>query len=145
MAPDWWPLPPLRRWSPLTFLFPTRYVDRDPFWADFDLDDWSKTDYEWTQDAWNGLRDFATAPRDTVEQGRGDCEDYALVAIAWAVAQGRSGVGIGFCWAWPYPWPTHVIAFDDERVYSSGRRVRTSVPEWTAGSKYRFTLTRRIT
>ena len=145
MASDWWPLPPLRRWSPLTFLVPSRYVDRDPTWADFDLDSWSAAEYEWTPDPWNGFRDFAAFPRDTVERGQGDCEDYALVAIAWAVANGRSGVGIGFCWAWPYPWPTHVIAFDDERVYSSGRRLRTSVPEWTADSEYRFTLTRSIT
>lgn len=144
MIPDWLSLPPLKRWSPLTFLFPSRYVDRDEFWVDFDLDTWSREEYTWTQDPWNGFRDFAAHPKDTVDRDRGDCEDYALVAIAWAIAQDRSGVGIGFCWKRPYPWPTHVIAFDDERVYSSGRRIKKSVDEWTADSSYRFTLRRRI-
>lgn len=123
----------VRRWTPLTFLFPGRYVDRDPFWAEFDLEGWS---YDWVQDDWNGLSDFATPPRETVERGQGDCEDYALVAISWAVANDREGVGIAFCWELPWPIPTHVIAFDDERVYSSGEILTMSVEAWVERSEY---------
>jgi hypothetical protein len=135
----------LRRWTPLTLLLPGRYVEYDERWESFDLLEWSRDDYEWTEDPWNGYRDFARTPRETLRSGRGDCEDYALVAISWAIARGRSGVGLGFCWEVPYPWPTHVIAFDDERVYSSGVVSRESVDEWAANSHYDFVLRRRLT
>ncbi|RMB24201.1 hypothetical protein ATH50_1442 [Haloplanus aerogenes] len=134
----------LRRWTPLTFLAPDRYVDRDDWWRTFDFDAWSRSVYEWTADAWNGFRDFAQQPRACVETGRGDCEDYALVALASAVARERPAVGIAFCWELPYPWPTHVIAFDDDFVYSSGDIVETSVDEWVRASRYSFAVRRRL-
>ncbi|MFC5135872.1 MULTISPECIES: hypothetical protein [Haloferacaceae] len=133
-----------RRWTPFTFLAPDRYVDRGERWAEFDLEEWSRSEYDWTQDPWNGFRDFARRPHECVEAGRGDCEDYALVALSWAVAHEREGVGIAFCWDLPYPWPRHVIAFDDERVYSSGDIVETSVDEWVADSKYAFSVRRHV-
>jgi len=134
----------LRRWTPLTFLVPDRYVGRDEWWRTFDFEGWSQSTYEWTEDPWNGFRDFAQHPRDCVESGRGDCEDYALVALASAVARDRDGVDIAFCWEFPYPWPTHVIAFDDEFVYSSGDIVETSVDEWVRDSTYDGALRRRL-
>jgi hypothetical protein len=135
----------LARWTPITLLFPGRYVDRDPFWADFDLLTWSEETYDWDQDEWSGWRDFAARPRQTVERGHGDCEDYALVAVAWAVANGREGVGLAFCWDPPWPIPTHVIAYDHERVYSSGNVVPGTVDGWIAESKqYEFAVERAI-
>jgi len=133
-----------RRWTPLTYVAPGRFVDRDPFWADFDLEDWAAAEYQWNQDRWNGFADFARRPRRTVSAGTGDCEDFALVAVSWAVANGREDVGIAFCWKPPYPWPSHVIAFDAERVYSSGDVDRTSVDAWVDESDYVFTLRRRV-
>lgn len=135
----------VRRWTPLTFLAPTRYIDEGPFEEEFELRTWARDHYEWTQDPWNGLLDFAERPADTVEVGRGDCEDFALVAISWAVARERSGVGLGFCWESTRPWPTHVIAFDDEYVYSSGSISEESVDEWLDDSKYAYVLRRRVT
>jgi hypothetical protein len=134
----------LRRWTPLTFLFPARYVDHGSRWEQFDLVTWSEEDYEWIQDPWNGFRDFAQRPPETVEHGRGDCEDYALVAVAWAVANDRSGVGLAFCWEVPFPWPRHVIAYDDERVYSSGSITESGVDEWIEDSKYVFEVRRQL-
>jgi len=134
----------LTRWTPLTFLFPRRYVDRGGFWTDFDLKEWSRETYDWDQDEWSGWWDFAAEPRETVERGHGDCEDYALVAVAWAVAHGRTGVGIAFCWDPPWPFPTHVIAYDDERVYSSGKVSAASVDEWVEASTYSFALRRPV-
>lgn len=134
----------LRQWTPLTFLAPGRYVDRDVDWQHFDLEEWSRATYEWTEDPWNGFRDFARPPATTLAEGHGDCEDYALVAASWALGTGREGVGIAFCWAWPYPWPRHVIAFDADRVYSSGDVVRASVDEWVRDSRYDYALERRI-
>lgn len=134
----------LDRWTPLTFLAPGRFVDRDPWWASFDLLQWSTSEYEWSEDAWNGYRDFAQHPRDTVASGRGDCEDYALVALAWALARDRSGLGIAFCFEPPTPWPTHVVGFDDEFVYSSGAVVRTPLDSWLERSRYAFAVRRRL-
>jgi hypothetical protein len=135
----------LPRWTPLTYIAPEQYVDSADFWTEFDLERWSRTSYEWTEDPWNGLRDFARRPKETVTAGTGDCEDYALVAASWAVAQGRDGVGLAFCWESPYPWPRHAIAFDAERVYSSGTISRKSVDQWVEESKYVFFVSRRIT
>jgi len=134
----------LQRWTPLTFLFPARYVDGDDRWGSFNLLEWSDADYEWTQDPWNGISDFAQRPGETVDSGRGDCEDYALVALAWAVANGRDRVGLAFCWELPYPWPRHVIAYDDERVYSSGHVSEKRVGEWIDDSRYEFAVRRRV-
>lgn len=134
----------LRRWTPLTFLFPASYVETDPIWADFDFRRWAREDYEWTQDPWNGFRDFAKRPSETVAQERGDCEDFALVAISWAAAQNRPGVGVGFCWESNRPWPTHVIAYDAEHVYSSGEIREVDVDDWIGASKYAFALKRRV-
>lgn len=133
-----------RRWTPLTFLAPRRFVAELPFEDESGFRRWAHEEYEWTQDPWNGLVDVAKRPADTVAAGRGDCEDFALVAISWAVAQGRSGVGIGFCWEWTRPWPTHVIAFDDEYVYSSGAIIETSVDAWLEDSSYVYVLRRRV-
>ncbi|MUW14405.1 hypothetical protein GJ633_06800 [Halorubrum sp. CBA1125] len=135
----------VRRWTPLTFVAPARYVDRDDWWQSFDLEAWSQSEYVWTQDEWNGYLDLAKYPRECVEMGRGDCEDYALVALSWAVAHDRDGIGLGFCWDPPYPWPRHVIAFDEEYVYSSGNIYEMSVDEWKADSRYSFVLRRRVT
>ncbi|MFB6136419.1 MAG: hypothetical protein ABEJ04_06635 [Halobacteriaceae archaeon] len=133
-----------RWWTPFVFLAPGRYVDRSDFWADFDFDSWSESTYEWTSDEWHGYRDVATPPAETVATGRGDCEDYALVAASWALARERGDVGLGFCWESPYPWARHVVAYDDERVYSSGSVTRESVAEWLDGSRYVYCLRRPV-
>ncbi|MFC4360590.1 hypothetical protein ACFO0N_21810 [Halobium salinum] len=109
------------RWTPFVFLAPDRYVADGEFWAEFDFRTWSRRGYEWVSDPWNGFRDVAKRPRETLAEGRGDCEDYALVAASWARARGHEGVGLGFCLESPYPWPRHAIAYDDRFVYSSGR------------------------
>lgn len=134
----------LRRWTPLTYLFPRRYLDTEYAWSDFDLHEWAAERYEWTQDPWNGFRDFASRPRETIDRERGDCEDFALVAMSWAVANDRPGVGLGFCWEQWRPWPTHVIAYDDEAVYSSGHVERTTVDDWLRDSRYTWVLRRRV-
>lgn len=134
----------LRRWTPLTALVPQYYVDSDVDWEGFDLRDWSATSYDWSRDPWNGYRDFAKRPEETIADGAGDCEDYALVAASWALAHGRSGVGLGFCWEWPYPWPRHVIAFDETNVYSSGDITEGAVNDYLERSEYDYCLRRRI-
>lgn len=131
-------------WTPFTFLFPWRYVETGEPWSSLDLDDWSADEYDWIADDWNGFKDFASPPRETLDLGEGDCEDYALVAASWALTHGRDGVGIAFCIEKPRVWPTHVIAFDEERVYSSGYITTQSVDSWLDNSDYDYALRRRI-
>lgn len=134
----------LRRWTPFIMAQPHRYVSEDETWVDFDFFEWADTVYDWTQDPWNGFRDFARRPQQTVSEGRGDCEDFALVAASWAAAQGHDSLGLGFCFSWPRPWPVHAIAYDAERVYSSGSISETSVSEWLSNSKYDYCLQRPV-
>lgn len=134
----------LGRWTPLTFLMPQRYIDTSDLWEKFDIEEWSSSVYEWKNDPWNGYRDFAKRPAETVSDGEGDCEDYALVAASWALSQGHQGVGLGFCWKRPYPWPRHAIAFDNDYVYSSGKICQESVGKYIDRSQYDYCLRRRL-
>lgn len=136
-------MPRLTWWTPFTYLFPSRYIETGDDWRNFDIESWSDDFYDWTEDGWNGLRDFAKPPEKTVEKGKGDCEDYALVAASWAIANDRPGVGLAFCIG-PKPWPTHVIAYDDERVYSSGVITEQSVESFLERTEYERTLRRRV-
>ncbi|MEF8788941.1 MAG: hypothetical protein V5A61_02335 [Haloarculaceae archaeon] len=135
----------LGRWTPLAVLWPERYVSDDAdLWSNLDIEAWSRQGYDWVEDDWNGLLDFARRPHETLASGRGDCEDYALVAASWALANDRPGVGLAVCWEWPYPWPRHAIAYDDERVYSSGHITEESVEEYLERDGYRFALRRPV-
>lgn len=133
----------LRRWVPFVYLLPDRYVDPAAVPDDFDFRAWSR-EFEWRQDPWNGFRDFATPPAETIETARGDCEDYALVAVSWALAGDRDGVGLGFCFPPWSPVPRHVVAYDDVRVYSVGRVFDASPSEWLADSPYARLLRRSV-
>jgi len=66
------------------------------------------------------------------------------VAASWALANDRPDVGLAVCWEWPYPWPRHAIAYDDERVYSSGEITEESVEEFNDREGYRFALRRPL-
>jgi hypothetical protein len=66
------------------------------------------------------------------------------VAASWALANDRPGVGLAVCWEWPYPWPRHAIAYDDERVYSSGHITEESVEEYAERDGFAFTLRRPV-
>lgn len=134
----------IQRWSPLTLVAPTRYIETGSFWEDFDLDTWAREEYDWVQDPWNGFLDIAKPPSVTVRHNEGDCEDFALVALSWAVANDRDGIGLGFCWKTSRPWPTHAIAFDATTVYSSGSITEISLDSWVANSPYRFVVRRRV-
>lgn len=131
-------------WTSLTYRAPSRYLASGEFWREFDIESWSDEFYDWTADGWNGLRGFAKPPRETVDEGEDDCEDYALVAASWAVTNGRDGVGLAFCIG-PKPWPTHVVAFDAERVYSSGVIAEQSLDSFLERTEYDRTLNRKIT
>ena len=131
------------RWTPFVVALPRRYVGRGDRWAAFDLDGWT-AEYEWREDAWNGWVDVARKPDDTVAVETGDCEDYALVAASWALARGRTPVGLGFCFTSWLPVPRHAIAYDRDRVYSSGEMCEESVDDFLDRTEYTWAIRRRL-
>ncbi|MFC6990094.1 hypothetical protein ACFQJD_17815 [Haloplanus sp. GCM10025708] len=130
------------RFSLLVFFLTRRYLDTAYDWDRFDIEEWSRNRYEWTQDPWNGLNDFVQEPATTIETGTGDCDDYALVAASWATAVGRDGVGLGLCGRGPRI--RHMIAFDADRSYSSGDIYSTGPGAYLDRSEYTWIYTRRI-
>lgn len=134
-----------RRWSPLTYLAPTGTSTATRSGGTFDFRGWADEDYRWVQDRWNGFLDLARRLRVTVAAGAGDSEDFALVAVSWAVANDHDGIGLGFCFEPRNPIPRHVVAYDDTNVYSSGDIEPVSVDAWLADSeRYRHVLRRRV-
>lgn len=134
----------LDRWTPLTFVFPEKYVEDDLFWQTFDIVSWSRNEFSWMQDGWNGYRDFAKEPRQTVHDRYGDCEDYALVAASWALSNNREPVTLGFCWEKWKPHPTHVVCHDGEQLFSSGRVLPSTREAYRERSKYDAILWREV-
>jgi hypothetical protein len=133
----------LTRWTPFVVAWPRRYVSRDPLWRSFDFEAWSDR-YAWTEDEWNGWLDVARRPDDTVDAETGDCEDYALVAVSWALARGRTPVGLGFCFPPRSPVPRHVVAYDRDRVYSSGEIREETIDEYLDRTEYAWAIRRRL-
>jgi hypothetical protein len=133
----------VRRWTPWVIVAPRRYVGRGDEWGSFDFESWSER-YEWREDEWNGWVDVARRPDDTVADETGDCEDYALVAASWALARGRTPVGVGFCFTPWLPIPRHAIAYDRDRVYSSGEVREESVDAFLDRTEYAWALRRRL-
>jgi hypothetical protein len=131
------------RWTPFVVLRPRRYVGRGRQWAALDIEAWSER-YEWHEDEWNGWLDVARRPDDTVAAETGDCEDYALVAASWALARGRTPVGLGVCFDSWLPIPRHAVAYDRDRVYSSGEITAESLDEYVDRSEYTWAVRRRL-
>lgn len=129
-------------WTPLLFLRPHRFVETGPLWESFDFDAWNRN-FTWESDGWNGLKDTVTDPATTVATQQGDCDDLAVVAASWCRANDRPGAGIAACWS-DHPWPTHAVAFDAERVYSSGTIHNKTFGEWLNESEYRAAFARSV-
>jgi hypothetical protein len=133
----------VRRWTPFVVAVPHRYVGRGARWGSFDFEAWSDR-YRWSEDEWNGWLDVAQRPVDTVAAERGDCEDYALVAASWALARGRTPVGLAFCFPPRSPVPRHAVAYDRDRVYSSGEITAEHLGVYLDRAGYAWALRRRL-
>jgi hypothetical protein len=132
-----------RRWTPWVVVAPRRYVGRGTAWGAFDFETWTDR-YEWREDEWNGWFDIAQSPEQTRTTETGDCEDYALVAASWALVRGRTPVGLAVCFTSWVPVPRHAIAYDRDRVYSSGEVREENVDDYLARTEYTWALRRRL-
>lgn len=123
----------MKRLTALVYLFPKRYVGE----LDIDLEEWSE-EFEWEEDPHQGYLDYLSPLEQTVESGKGDCEDYAFVALSAMKAEGRSGVDLVWCYEGNYPYPKHVVVYDGEKVYSSGYIFPESLDEYVERNGYDY-------
>lgn len=128
------------RWTPFIFLYPKAFISGSWEIRRLNLKTWSEEDYEYQSDL--KYRDFAKPPERTIEQGSGDCEDYALVAASWAYTRKRP-VTIAFVGK-SKELPSHVVAYDGENVYSSGEIIRGDIEEFIEESEFDYSIKRKI-
>jgi len=122
----------ITNWTVWVFLCPRSFIDPAAT-EKINFEDWTRR-FDWDQDEWDGIKDYATPVRDTIEAAHGDCEDYALVAASDSVRRGCGTVGLGFCFDGILP--SHVIAYDESRIYSSGDVREWSVEEYIDNTEY---------
>lgn len=139
-------IPDLKRWTPLVFLFPNKYVEKDKRLKNVDIHDWRNNHFRWRQDPYSGWKDIAKKPWKTYIDGSGDCEDYSILVASWALTKGKRNVGLGFCWRDGSPIPSHVIAYTDDMVYSTDKvgNIEGSVQEYLDRSEYRWLARRPV-
>lgn len=132
----------LRNWTFFVYLSPENYLSDKEIVTNLDLEEWSREKYQWQQDGWNGLKDFARDPAETVFIKRGDCEDYALVAASWGHYNGYD-VTLGFCM--DKVIPRHVVTEFDGDVYSSGVIYRDkTIEEFIEMSQFDWYIGRKV-
>lgn len=131
----------LDRWTPVVLLFPRRYLDLDYPWHQFSITAWN---YDWREDPWGGLWDTLKPPAETVQDGRGDCEDYAFVVASALCADSSVDhvelVVAGKKWR----TPSHVAVYADGRMYSSGQVTYGRPSDWLARTHYDWVVTRKL-
>lgn len=118
---------PITRHSALLYAAPRWFIEGGE-WDRFDYHEWAADVFEWERDPGGLWRDRASYPSDTITTGRGDCDDYAVVALnyLWHTTERPLAVAIttrrvgGIM-------PQHVLVFDGERTHDS----RYGVREWS--------------
>lgn len=136
----------LRRLSLWFALFPRRFIDPSG-WDEFDLQEWSEDVWEYEPDGPFIWHDTVTPPEDTVVSGRGDCDDYALVAAHWALANERPYVGVATMGPFKMgvPVPRHMVAFDLALTYSSGDVHAMNLTEYVQNHpRYSWSFSRMV-
>lgn len=127
------------------FLSPRLYIDDDFNWTDFDMRRWSEQEYDWQQDDWNGLKDTVQRPTDTLRTGRGDCDDYSLVALSWLDSTTDHRLYLSILYSLSHR-QGHMVTYDatDETVYSSGEVLDMTLDEYELQSPYSWRMDRKI-
>lgn len=131
----------IKRATILFFLFPSLFTEEKSKWADFNLANWSREQYQWKQDPWNGFLDYVSKPQNVIDGGGGDCDDYALLASSCLKSR-HEEVQIAFCWNWKFNM--HMVAFTEQEVYSSGSIIQKQIGDYISESEYTNYITREI-
>ncbi|WP_435124977.1 hypothetical protein [Halobaculum sp. D14] len=133
------------RLAPAFLTAPSSFIDRSVDWGSFDFLRWSTETYEYDPDDWNGLKNTVRPVEQVIRSGRGDCEDYALVALSWLHATVDAGdVGLAVLYTREVPPTGHVIAFGPERTFSSGVVCDGTLEQYLRGSRYDVMFTNTL-
>lgn len=126
----------LRRRSLKLLLRPTEFVEPEKIPDGFNLDEW-RQDFFWVEER----KISAVKPISmTLEEMRGDCEDFAAVAVASMKKNNFDTVSYGFFWREGQLLPTHVTANgvqnEEPVVYSNGQKWLMGPEEWKDETGY---------
>lgn len=133
-----------KRWTPLVAINPKHFCSTSPRIEQLDIERWSEEEYAWHVDGWKGMRDWAKPPEQTIEEGVGDCEDYALVAASWELVHSNRPLYIAYMFDSWYPYPRHMVCQANDLIYSSGSITKETIEEYTVRSEYDTFFRRRI-
>ena len=99
----------------LFLAYPWRYLEPVPGFDPHAFED------RWTYqaDPLGGLWDIARNPQDVIEQGRGDCVDYARLSASWLYHHTGRPIALYVMGRVHNP-PGHLVTYDGECVYSTG-------------------------
>jgi transglutaminase-like putative cysteine protease len=117
----------LHRQTIFIWIAPWWFVETDPEFAVVDLARWGEEKYDWTQDPLGGAIDTVRYPRDVLETGDGDCEDYAVFAASVLASRGVEDLAFVSC---TKGWiPDHTVLYADGNVYSNGTIYKNTTPD----------------
>lgn len=125
--------------SALFIAYPWRFLHPVP---DFDPDEFEAA-WTYQQDPLWGLWDVARSPRDVIENGRGDCVDYARLSASWLYHHTDHPVALYVMGRVHNP-PGHLVTYDGERVYSKGKALDLELREYCARSNRIIVIRRGI-
>lgn len=131
------------KWTPLLLVKPRSFVTENEYWRYFDIEEWSEEDYEYVEDPYGGIGDYAKEPYKTEVDG-GDCEDYAVLVASWALSNGLDAE-LALCFKWWSPVPKHAVCRADSNVYSTGDIYSdVTINEYIEESEYDWYLSRTL-
>lgn len=127
----------------LALAFPSLRLDVE-YAKTLDFHPWRWSEYDWSQDAFNGYADVVQPVKQTVETGTGDCDDFAFVAASWGLAQGKDvAIGIVGIRRYGIPLMQHIVTeFDGTVIYSNGEQIYGSIEDYVE-SHEEYTWSRR--
>lgn len=135
----------IHRATPFFYLCPKALLSSHVGVLSIDIEWWSENVYEYKDDDWGGYKDIVSKPLDTVENGIGDCDDYAAVAASWEYGHGND-VRLLFLYTNEMPpHPEHIVAAASGRIYDSGHIWENTTPaEFLEQTRYDGFINRNI-
>lgn len=125
-------------------LRPGNFVEEDKIPAGFNLDTW-RENFFWVEE--RKISAVKPIPM-TLEEERGDCEDFAAVAVSWMKKRGYEDVSFDFYWREGQILPTHVAASGitggQQVLYSNGNKWLLGPEEWKEETGYARVWVREV-
>lgn len=141
MFEDFWRF---RRRSMKLLLRPQEFVETDKIPDGFDLDEW-RQDFFWIAE--RKISAVKPIPM-TLDEQRGDCEDFAAVAVNSMLRDGFENVSFDYYWRRGNVLPVHVTASgvqDGQNIlYSNGDKWLFAPEDWADETGYARSWVREV-